>query len=168
MIIQKLLFWNALLKLINNYSNNNEPSSFLSSPRELRRPPTCLRRCAAGLQTINRHPIGANLYSNQKYLNELPWFTNLEQFQLSVFPNSSEESVTRAALMLTPSEKNYGQIEELVLSMAIIYAVKKFYKYIPRSHFTLSTDHNPLMPVFGSKNYISIFNESSDTTKLRN
>ena len=50
----------------------------------------------------------------------------MEQFQLSVFPNSSEESVTRAALMLTPSEKNYGQIEELILALAIIYAVKKY------------------------------------------
>ena len=52
---------------------------------------------------------------------------------------------------LTPSEKNYGQMEEQVLAMAMTYAVKKFYKYIPTSHFTLSTDHNPLLPIFGSK-----------------
>ena len=90
----------------------------------------------------------------------------MEQFQLSVFPNSSEESVTRAALTLTSSEKNCRQIEELVLAMAIIYAVKKFYKYIPRSHFTLSTDHNSLLPIFGSKKYPYIFNESSNTTKI--
>ena len=66
-------------------------------------------------------------------------------------PNSSENSVTHASFTLTPSEKNYGQIEEQVLAMALTFAVKKFYKYILTSHFTLSTDHNPLLPIFGSK-----------------
>ena len=86
----------------------------------------------------------------------------MEQFQHTFFPNSSEDSVTHASLTLTPSKKNYGQIEEQILAMSMTYAVKKFYKYIPTSHFT---DHKPLLHIFGSK---SIPTNSTNLLTLQN
>ena len=95
----------------------------------------------------------------------------MEQFQHTFFLNSSEDSVTHASLTLTPSKKNYGQIEEQVLAMAMTYAVKKFYKYIPTSHFTLSTVHNPLLPIFGSKSIptysTNLLTRQNTGTKIR-
>ena len=35
--------------------------------------------------------------------------------------------------------------------LAIVFAIKKFYKYIHRREFILQTDHRPLLAIFGSK-----------------
>ena len=73
---------------------------------------------------------------------------------LHVFPDGTQKAVIHASRTLTAAEKNYGQIEKEAL--ALVFAVKRFHKFLYGRHFILLTDHKPLVSVFGSKKGIPV------------
>uniref|UniRef100_A0A914E5V9 RNA-directed DNA polymerase n=1 Tax=Acrobeloides nanus TaxID=290746 RepID=A0A914E5V9_9BILA len=65
------------------------------------------------------------------------------------FPNGTEKAIAHVSKTLTKSEQNYAQIEKE--AYAIVYGFNKFHQYLWANHFTLLTDHKPLVTIFGSQ-----------------
>ena len=68
---------------------------------------------------------------------------------LQKLPDGHIKAVSHASKSLTAAEKRYGQIEKE--GLALIYAVRKFHRYIYGRQFSLWTDHKPLLAIYGSK-----------------
>ncbi|XP_054279190.1 uncharacterized protein K02A2.6-like [Macrosteles quadrilineatus] len=62
-------------------------------------------------------------------------------------PDKSERPIAFASRTLTKCEIKYSQIEKGAL--ALVYAVKKFHKFLYGRKFTLVTDHRPLIFLLG-------------------
>ena len=61
-------------------------------------------------------------------------------------PDGTERPIAYASRSLSPAEKNYSQLDREGLSL--IFGVNKFHQYLYGTHFTLITDHKPLLGLF--------------------
>ncbi|XP_031346519.1 uncharacterized protein K02A2.6-like [Photinus pyralis] len=68
--------------------------------------------------------------------------------------NNIDKPVLFASSTLSENEKKYSNLERE--SLALIFALKKFHKYIYGRRFTLVTDHQPLQYIFGKNKSIPV------------
>ncbi|XP_055590370.1 uncharacterized protein K02A2.6-like [Uranotaenia lowii] len=70
------------------------------------------------------------------------------------FPDGSLKAIAHAAKSLTQAEVGYSQVEKE--GLALVFAVTKFHRMLLGRKFTLQTDHQPLLRIFGSKKGIPL------------
>lgn len=68
---------------------------------------------------------------------------------LSVVVDGKERPCYMVSTTLTKSEKNYSHIHREAL--AVVFAIKKFHKYVYGYKFTVYTDHQPLERLLGDQ-----------------
>ncbi|PIO72744.1 integrase core domain protein [Teladorsagia circumcincta] len=71
------------------------------------------------------------------------------------FSDGTEKPIYHACRTLTAAEENYGQVEKE--GLALVFAVRKFHRYLHGRHFKLLTDHKPLLAIYGSKKGIPVY-----------
>ena len=73
-------------------------------------------------------------------------------------PDGTIRPIMHAASSFTKAEKNYPQVQREAL--ALMFALRKFHRYIYGRKFELQTDHQPLLAIFGSKKGIPVYTAS--------
>ena len=62
-------------------------------------------------------------------------------------PDNSEKPIAFTSRTMSDAEKRYSQLDKEAL--AIVFVIKKFHTYLHGRFFTLTTDHKPLLGLFG-------------------
>ena len=75
-------------------------------------------------------------------------------------PDGSERPIGFVSRTLSSAKKNYSQIEKE--GLACVFGVKRFHSYLYGHHFSLITDHKPLLNLFNEQQAVPP--QASDTT----
>jgi len=68
--------------------------------------------------------------------------------------DGSERPIAFASRSMSVAEKKYSQLDKE--GLALIFGVKKFHQYLYGKHFTLYTDHQPLVGLFAEEKPVSV------------
>ncbi|EGT47135.1 hypothetical protein CAEBREN_29943 [Caenorhabditis brenneri] len=71
------------------------------------------------------------------------------------FPDGTEKAIYHVSKALTKAQQNYSQIEKE--GLGLVTAVTKFHRFLHGRHFTLRTDHKPLLAIFGGKQGVPVY-----------
>ncbi|EGT46879.1 hypothetical protein CAEBREN_12555 [Caenorhabditis brenneri] len=71
------------------------------------------------------------------------------------FPDGTEKAIYHVSKALTKTQQNYSQIKKE--GLGIVTAVTKFHRFLHGRHFTLRTDHKPLLAIFGGKQGVPVY-----------
>ncbi|EGT56159.1 hypothetical protein CAEBREN_11698 [Caenorhabditis brenneri] len=71
------------------------------------------------------------------------------------FPDGTEKAIYHVSKALTKTQQNYSQIEKE--GLGLVTAVTKFHRFLHGRHFTLRTDHKPLLAIFGGKQGVPVY-----------
>jgi transposase InsO family protein len=69
-------------------------------------------------------------------------------------PNGQEQPIAFASRSLSNTEKKYSQLDKE--GLAIVFGVKKYHQYLYGRHFTVLTDHKPLLGLLGENKSVPI------------
>lgn len=109
------------------------------------------KECDEAFEAIKRALCSTDVLAFPDFEKEFLVHTDASKYALgAVLSNYNLKPVHFASRTMKPAEVNYSTIEKELL--AVVFALKTFRPYLLGKHFTLNTDHAPLVWLFGMNN----------------
>lgn len=107
--------------------------------------------CDDAFESIKKALCSTDVLAFPNFDQEFLVHTDASKYALgAVLSNYDTRPVHFASRTMKPAEVNYSTIEKELL--AVVFALKVFRPYLLGKHFTLNTDHAPLVWLFGMNN----------------